>query len=35
MRTTIRLLVKTFRFELIAITLACLALAGAELVLAT
>ena len=30
MRTTIRILVKTFRFELIAIALACLALAGGE-----
>ena len=33
MRTTIRLLLKTYRFEFIAITLACLAMAGAELYL--
>ncbi len=31
MRTTLRILVKTFRFELIAIALACLALAAGEL----
>ena len=33
MRTTIRILFKTFRFELIAIGLGCLVLAGGELVL--
>ena len=32
MRTTLRILLKTYRFELIAIALACLALAGAEIV---
>lgn len=32
MRTTLRILIKTYRFELIAIALACLALAGAEMV---
>jgi hypothetical protein len=35
MRTTIRLLLKTYRFELIAITLVCLALTGTELYLTT
>jgi hypothetical protein len=35
MRTTVRLLIKTYRFELIAITLACLAIAGTELFLTT
>ncbi len=35
MRTKLRLLVKTYRFELIAITLACLVLASGELFLTT
>jgi ABC-type transport system involved in multi-copper enzyme maturation permease subunit len=35
MRTTIRLLLKTYRFELIAITLVCLFLTGTELYLTT
>jgi ABC-type transport system involved in multi-copper enzyme maturation permease subunit len=35
MRTTIRLLLKTYRFELIAITIVCLGLTGTELFLTT
>ena len=35
MRTILRILIKTYRFELIAITLACLALAGGEIVVSS